>query len=147
MIARGPLRLAKPAGPGAARRGRCRRQERLAVRGGRDLRDVVSAYLVTGWMISNQAQLPTRAQVDGVRRQIAMAMQERPPAAAAGNRQMAAELMMYELVSLIYARQEGLQTGNRPALQAIATRTAGSLRERGFDPLRIGLTDQGFVPR
>lgn len=110
-----------------------------------DLRDVLAAYLVTTWMVANQAPLPAVASVQAVRRQLGAV------ASAAGNsaaeRQTAAEQMMYELVCLIYARQEGEQTHNRQALQTMANATAQALRKRGFDPLRMSLTPAGFQPR
>lgn len=110
----------------------------------RDMRDIVTAHFVTGWMIVNGAAAPTLAQVRGVRAQVAAHMETSRPPAAAGVRQLAAEQMMYDVTAMLYAYEAAGQTDARAQL---AAQTAESYVRRGFDLRKVALTDRGFVPR
>lgn len=113
----------------------------------RDMRDIVTAHFVTGWMIVNGAQAPTRAQVQGVRGQVAASMESRRPPATAGERQLAAEQMMYDVTAMLYAYEAAGQAGQADARAQLSTQTAESYVRRGFDLRKVALTDRGFVPR
>lgn len=114
----------------------------------RDLRDVTTAWLVTSWMVVNQAPLPTRSQVQAVRTQLGDWFAGKPLNVDARQRQIEAEDMMYQLVSLIYARQEGEQAGDRDGLARLADATTRALQQqRNLDLRRMRLTDAGFGPR
>lgn len=113
----------------------------------RDMRDIVTAHFVTGWMIVNGAAAPTRAQVQGVRTQVAASMESRRPPATAGERQLAAEQMMYDVTAMLYAYEAAAQAGQADARAQLSAQTAESYVRRGFDLRKVGLTDRGFVPR
>lgn len=112
-----------------------------------DLRDALTGFLVMGWLVANEVGLPTTAQVQGVRRQVDAALSQKPLAADARQRQVLAEYMMYRVVALIYARQEGQQTGNAQALRQMADQTAAAFLAQNMDLRGMVLTDQGFAPR
>ncbi|CEJ14095.1 hypothetical protein BN1110_04422 [bacterium YEK0313] len=112
-----------------------------------DMRDVTTAHFVTAWTIVNGAPPPTRAQVQGVRAQVAARMETSRPPAAARERQMAAEQMMYDVTAMLYAQEAAARTGTPEAGRQLAAQTAESYVRRGFDLRRVALTDRGFVPR
>lgn len=112
----------------------------------RDLRDVVTLYLLAGWMAANQADVPTVAQVRATRAQIGRVMEAAPPASnSPEQRQQLGERMMYDLVLIVAARGDGVETGDQQGLAALAGETTAAFRQRGFDPLAYRLTDDaGF---
>ena len=112
-----------------------------------DMRDVTTAHFVTAWMIVNGAPPPTRAQVQGVRAQVAARMEISRPPAGARERQMAAEQMMYDVTAMLYAREAASRTGTPEAGRQLSAQTAESYVRRGFDLRKVALTDRGFVPR
>jgi hypothetical protein len=107
----------------------------------------MTAYLVAGWMVANQAPVPTKAQVRGVWQQVARAMEANPPAGSVTERQIAAEQMMYDLVLIVAANTEGQQTRDTAGLTHLARETAAAYRVRGVDLQHISLTEAGFEPR
>jgi hypothetical protein len=115
--------------------------------GDSDLRDVATAYMVVNWMIANQAPLPTVAQVKGLRHQLSQSMQQNPPVASEAQRQTAAEQMMYMLVSLIYARQEGQQEHRQQDLSQMSDVIATTFQKKNLNLRDLNLTNKGFVPR
>lgn len=112
-----------------------------------DLADVVAAYFTVMWMTANDAPLPTKAQVAGVRRQVA-ALLSAPGAVPAdmAQRQSLAESLMYKLVSMILLREDAQRRGDRKALGDLATAAARRAGD-GFDLTALRLSDQGLVPR
>jgi len=113
----------------------------------RDLRDVTAAYLTVAWMTANKAPRPTRSQVQGLRRQVADDLASRPASSDPRMRQVAAEGMMYQIVSTIYARQEAEKAGDAEALQRMADLTSAAFRKQDLDLRAVALTDRGFIPR
>ena len=86
-----------------------------------NLVDVTTAYFVVMWTAANQAALPTRAQVDGVRQQFLHGMgavKDFPDAME--RRQQVAEMMMYKLVAMILLREEAQRANNQAVLQQLA---------------------------
>ena len=112
-----------------------------------DMRDVTTAHFVTAWMIVNGAPPPTRAQVQGVRAQVAARMEISRPPAVARERQMAAEQMMYDVTAMLYALEAASQASQAEARAQLSAQTAESYVRRGFDLRKVALTDRGFVPR
>ena len=108
-----------------------------------DLADVATAYFVVMWMAANQAPLPTRSQVDGVRRQLGqgIGMAVSLPTGAKQRQQMA-ETMMYKLVSTILLREEAQRAGNDGVLKQLAQ---AAQRDSGMDLRNTRLTRAGFV--
>jgi hypothetical protein len=113
----------------------------------RDLRDVATAYLVTAWMTANRAPLPSLAQVQAVRRQFGASLESHPPAGDAAQRQAVAEQMMYELVSMIYARQDGERAHNAQSLARLADLTDAGFRSQHIELRALTLTERGFAKR
>ena len=111
-------------------------------------RDVLAAWMLTMWLTANNApQLPTQAQVDGVRRQTDDTLKLQGIPGTAADRQLAAESMMYEVVSAIAARQKAEQAGNRAALESLSASTQGNLQQRGLNFQALALDDNGLRPR
>lgn len=112
-----------------------------------DLADVTAAYFTVMWMTANDAPLPTKAQVGGVRGQVErlLSRQDAVPGDMA-RRQRLAESMMYKLVSMILLREEAQRTGNAQALRELAV-AARRETGKGFDLATMALTDEGLVPR
>lgn len=108
-----------------------------------DLADVSTAYFVVMWMTANRAPPPTRAQVDGVRRQLGQGIGATASLlAGARQRQQMAEMMMYKLVSTILLREEAQRAGNDGVLKQLAD---AAQRDSGMDMRHTRLTDAGFV--
>jgi hypothetical protein len=112
-----------------------------------DLRDVTAAYLTIAWMTANKAPLPTRGQVQGLRRQVAEDLAKGSVASDARARQITAEQMMYQIVSTIYARQEAEKAGDGAALQRMADQTSAAFHAQKLNLRAVALTDRGFSPR
>lgn len=111
-------------------------------------RDVLAAWMLTMWLTANNApQLPTQAQVDGVRRQTDDTLKLQGIPGTQAERQLQAESMMYEVVSAIAARQEAEQAGNRAALESLSASTHSNLQQRGLNFQALALDDNGLRPR
>lgn len=112
-----------------------------------DLVDVVTAYFTVMWMTANQAPVPGRPQVEGLRAQIRQTLYGNGGIPADGaQRQRLAESLMYKLVSMILLREEAQASNNTAALRqlsAAAQHEAG----KGFDLKATRLTAQGLQPR
>lgn len=112
-----------------------------------DLADVTAAYFTVMWMAANDAPLPTRAQVAGVRRQVGTLLSA-PGAVPAdmAQRQRLAESLMYKLVSMILLREDAQRSGDHKALRDLAI-VAARETGKGFDLKALQLNEQGLVPR
>lgn len=112
-----------------------------------NLADVTAAYFTVMWMTANDAPLPTKAQVAGVRRQVG-ALLSAPGAVPAdmAQRQRLAESLMYKLVSMILLREDAQRSGDGKALRDLAV-VAARETGKGFDLKALQLSDQGLVPR
>ena len=112
-----------------------------------DLADVTAAYFTVMWMVANDAPVPGKPQVAGVRRQVEALLAQ--PGAVSGDmaqRQRLAESLMYKLVSMILLREEAQRAGNAQALRDLAV-VAQRETGKGFDLKAMRLTDRGLVPR
>lgn len=112
-----------------------------------DLADVTAAYFTVMWMVANDAPVPGKPEVAGVRRQV-QALLARPGAVPAGpaQRQRLAESLMYKLVSMILLREDAQRRGDAKALRELA-RAAQLEAGKGFDLKATRLTNQGLVAR
>ena len=112
-----------------------------------DLADVATAYFTVMWMTANDAPLPTKPQVAGVRRQVEASLSGPGAVPADGaQRQRLAESLMYKLVSMILLREDAQRSGDGKALRDLAL-VAQRETGKGFDLEALRLTDQGLVPR
>ena len=77
------------------------------------LPDICAAYYAVMWMIANQAGLPTRPELQGLRRQLRGVFAEENAQLDAARRQLGVEEIMYKTVWLIHLRQEAQHLGNQ----------------------------------
>lgn len=113
----------------------------------RDLRDVMTAYLVTGWMVANEAPPPSASQIRGVRKQVDGIFLGMSPVTEAGQRQIIGEVIMYGIVGQNYARNEILASGSKEDLAKFTRKMAARYKEDGYDFQNLTLGDNGFRKR
>lgn len=113
----------------------------------RDLRDVMAAYLVTGWMVANEAPPPSASQIRGVRKQVDGIFSGMAPVTDAGQRQIIGEVIMYGIVGQSYARNEIVATGNTDDLAQFTRKMAGRYKQDGYDFQNLTLGNDGFRKR
>lgn len=101
-----------------------------------DYGDVFAAYMVTMWMVANQAPVPEAWRVQAVNDQAHWMLGATGLQGSRHERQVTAETMMYELVSAIYGRQEAERVGDVDTLDRMA-----SLARRKFLHSNMDLTD------
>lgn len=112
-----------------------------------DYGDVFAGYLVLMWMTANRAGLPNLDQVRAVRRQTHGMFARDGVKGTRQQRQMQAEGMMYEVVAMIYARQEAERAGNTAALQDMAANAQTKFLKHGLDLQAMSLNGAGLVRR
>lgn len=113
----------------------------------RDLRDVMTAYLVTGWMVANEAPPPSASQISGVRKQVDGIFKGMAPVTDAGQRQIIGEVIMYGIVGQNYARNEIVASGNKDDLAKFTRKMAGRYNEDGYDFQNLTIDNGGFRKR
>ena len=113
----------------------------------RDLRDVMTAYLVTGWMVANEAPSPSASQISGVRKEVDGIFKGMSPVTDAGQRQIIGEVIMYGIVGQNYARNEIVASGNKDDLAKFTRKMAGRYKEDGYDFQNLAIDNGGFRKR
>lgn len=115
---------------------------------GDDFADVTTAYVVVMWMIANQTALPSTGDVQGVRGQMREILSaERRIPVRAGERQRAAESLIYQTVTLIKVREEAQSQGNQAFLSHLADSAQASMARQKFDLRGLVMSDEGLVQR
>lgn len=111
-----------------------------------DYAEVFAAHLVIMWMVANQVDSPTSAQVQGVVQQARRALAGKL-AVSLRDRQRQAEGMMYNAVLAIYARNEARRDGDRAYLAEMASRARSDMLKQDLDMQALVLGDRGFSRR
>lgn len=114
---------------------------------GDDYGDVFAAYMVTMWLVANQAPLPDVGAVRAVNEQAHEVLAYNGLQGSRRERQLAAEGMMYELVSAIYARQEAERVGDTATLDRMARLARAKFMKSGMDLQAMVISDAGMVRR
>lgn len=114
---------------------------------GDDYGDVFTAYMITMWLIANQAPLPDVASVRAVNEQSHAVLAHNGLRGGRRERQLTAEGMMYELVSAIYARQEAERVGDGATLDRMAMLARKKFLRSGMDLQAMVISDAGLVRR
>lgn len=112
-----------------------------------DYGDVFTAYMVTMWLIANQAPLPDVASVRAVNEQSHAVLASGGLQGSRRERQLTAEGMMYELISAIYARQEAERVGDGATLDRMAGLARKKFLRSGMDLQAMVISDIGLVRR
>jgi hypothetical protein len=105
--------------------------------------DSTTAYLVSMWVIANQAPNPTPRQVAGARQQIGQMLADNGKLnGTAADKQRMSQRMMYETIL-------GLVAFNDPKIDKaqLAEATSRNLKRGGLDLKRLSLTNAGFATR
>lgn len=110
-----------------------------------DLADVVTAYVVLGWMIANGSGDPSPRAVQAVRARVAQELAGNPQLASAGMRTTVGE----EVKILFVVLHAGMQDATRSrAMAGYSSGVRDMFRQlTGEDLRRLALTDRGFVGR
>lgn len=112
-----------------------------------DYGDVFAAYMVTMWMVANQAPPPPDDLVRSVNDQAHWVLGRGSLQGSRRERQRVAETMMYELVSAIYGRQEAERVGDVETLDRMATLARRKFLRSGLDLTATTLGSDGMVSR
>jgi hypothetical protein len=113
-----------------------------------DFGDVTTAWLVVMWSIANQAPLPSADVVRGVRAQTRAALLDegRVPARAA-ERQRALEMLAYQTMTLMHARDSAEASGNETFLAELADSAQASMKRNKFNLRAMAPTQAGMLRR
>ena len=113
-----------------------------------DFGDVTTAWLVVMWSIANRAPLPAADVVRGVRAQTRAALLDegRVPAGAA-ERQRALEMLVYQTVTLMHARDSAEASGNETFLAELADSAQASMKRNDFNLRAMAPTQAGMLRR
>ncbi len=112
--------------------------------------DALAAYWVMNWMIANKVNGTTRAQVQGVKRQIAPAILRQKAFASLNNvgRQHLAEIWQLNYVFQSMGMYGAIQRGDTATAQkASDAAEARFINEAHVDLRKLQITDRGFAPR
>lgn len=112
-----------------------------------DYGDVFAAYMVTMWMVANQAPAPPVDWVRAVSDQAHGVLGRGSLQGSPRERQRVAETMMYELVSAIYGRQEAQRVDDVDTLDRMAVLARGKFLRSGLDLVEMRLGPDGMVRR
>lgn len=110
-----------------------------------DLADVVTAYVVLGWMISNDSPDPTPRSVQSVRARVAQELAANPQLASPAMRTTVGE----EVKILFVVLHAGMQNATRSRQMAGYSQGVRDMFRQltGEDLRSVALTDRGFVGR
>jgi hypothetical protein len=114
-----------------------------------DLADVMAGYLALMWTAANRAPEPTRAQVQGLKRQIlASEGPEVEVPASAAWRQRVAESLLYRTSQVAIQREIANRRDDTRLMRAVADNARNAVRQgQGIDLRRMQLTANGFESR
>lgn len=112
-----------------------------------DYADVFAAYMVSMWMIANDAPVPEAWRVQAVRDQADRMFERSGLEGSAFDRQVTAETMMYELVAAIYGRQEAERVGDAATIDRMAVLARRKFLPSNLDLTAMVLTGDGMVRR
>jgi hypothetical protein len=111
--------------------------------------DATAAYLTAAWLATRGSDGdPSRAQITGVRNQLAAAMLSNPQfrSASDATKQEVAEANIVQAVMVAQFATAGKKDpGLAPKVRAAVAQ--GARTTYGFDLLSLDMTDRGFVPR
>jgi hypothetical protein len=110
-----------------------------------DLADVLSSYVVLGWMVANQAGDPSPRQVLAVRQRVAVLLADNPQLQSPTTRTVVGD----ELKILFVVLHAGMQSATREgAMPQYSAGVRQMFRQAAGEDLRsLSLTDAGFVRR
>lgn len=107
------------------------------------MEDVITAFMVTGWMLVNEAEIPTPDQVDAVRQKVREGTGQETRALSNNNRQVMAELMIYQTMFMIGARTEA--AGDPSKTRALAESTHQTMQQMDIDFRGLSIAADGLV--
>lgn len=113
-----------------------------------DFGDVTTAWLVVMWSIANQAPLPAADVVRGMRAQTRAALLDEGRVPARGEeRQRALEMLVYQTVTLMHARDSAEASGNETFLAELADSAQASMKRNAFNLRAMAPTRAGMMRR
>ena len=110
-----------------------------------DLPDVFTAFIVANWMIANKAEIPAVSAVSAVRNNIANGMGNAISRLDDEQRQMIAEVLVYQTMFSIGARTAAMN--NPEKMDRLSDQAHNILTGMGVDARAYALGDSGLVPR
>ena len=109
-----------------------------------DLADVFAAFIITNWMIANRADIPRKNAVNAVRNNIANGMGHAIGRLEDKQKQMIAEILVYQTMFSIGARTAAVDDPDK--MRALSDQAQTILEGMGVNARNFQLDENGLTP-